>query len=75
MKDLIEALQIMVKYANPRNPTHCEHDIMMFSDEFDYYKFSGEDIKRLDELGIFLVKDEDDGEYGNGFFSYRYGSC
>ena len=27
MKDLIEALQILLKYANDdRNPTHCEHD-------------------------------------------------
>ena len=27
MKDLIEALQILLKYANDdRDPTHCEHD-------------------------------------------------
>ena len=26
MKDLIEALTILLKYGNPAHPTHCEHD-------------------------------------------------
>lgn len=28
MEDLIKALQIFLKYGNPRNPTHCEHDVL-----------------------------------------------
>lgn len=28
MKDLVKALQILLKYGNPRNPLHCEHDIL-----------------------------------------------
>ena len=31
MKDLIEALNIFLKYGNPKYPTHCEHDIMYVS--------------------------------------------
>ena len=26
MKNLIKALQIFLKYGNPKWPTHCEHD-------------------------------------------------
>ena len=26
MKDLIEALKILLKYGNPKYPTHCSHD-------------------------------------------------
>jgi len=26
MEDLIKALQILLKYGNLRNPSHCEHD-------------------------------------------------
>lgn len=29
MSDLIEALQILLKYGNPKKPTHCEHDILI----------------------------------------------
>ena len=28
MKQLIEALTILLKYGNPDYPTHCEHDVM-----------------------------------------------
>ena len=31
MSDLIEALTIFLKYGNPRNPTHCEHDVLTIS--------------------------------------------
>jgi hypothetical protein len=67
MEDLIEALQILLKYGNPRNPTHCEHDTLNV--DINSEKVSEEDIKRLDELGFFI--DEDD----NTFSSYRFGSC
>ena len=26
MENLIKALQILLKYGNPKRPTHCEHD-------------------------------------------------
>jgi len=29
MDDLIKALQILRKYGNPGNPTHCEHDTLL----------------------------------------------
>ena len=28
MEDLIKALQILLKYGNPKYPTVCEHDIL-----------------------------------------------
>jgi len=68
MEDLIKALQIFLKYGNPRNPTHCEHDVMFVAIEPD--DVSEEDIKELDKLGFFP-----DEEWGGGFRSYRYGSC
>ena len=30
MEDLIKALQILLKYGNPKYPTHCEHDELSF---------------------------------------------
>lgn len=68
MEDLIKALQIFLKYGNPNNPTHCEHDIMYISEiEPDFV--SPEDIKELDELGFFIEE-----EFG-GFASYKFGSA
>ncbi len=67
MKDLIEALQIFLKYGNPRNPTHCEHDGLMISDDIDPDKVSDEDKKKLDELGFYITPE--------GFESARFGSC
>lgn len=66
MKDLIEALQIFLKYRDERNPTHCEHDemwIVGISEE----EVSEEDRARLDELGFFPSDD--------GFKSFRFGSA
>lgn len=65
MNDLIEALEIFLKYGNPRSPTHCEHDVLMVC--VDPTEVSDEDKARLEELG-FHEHDED-------FRSYRYGSC
>jgi hypothetical protein len=68
MKDLIEALQIFLKYGNPHSPTHCEHDeLTICSIEAD--KVSAEDKARLEELG-FHHHDGDD-----HFMSFRFGSC
>jgi len=70
MKDLIEALQILLKYANDdRNPTHCEHDQLYVGCGIELKKVTKEDINRLDELGFFW-SDEDE-----GFISFRFGSC
>jgi hypothetical protein len=69
MEDLIKALQILLKYGNPRNPTGCEHDILYV--HIDPSLVSEKDIKELDKLGFFV--DEENGS--EGFGSYRYGSC
>lgn len=67
MNELIEALQIMAKYDQPKFPTHCEHDVLYVA--VDPALVSKEDIKKLDDLGFFLD------EWGRGFQSYRFGSC
>lgn len=68
MKELIEALQILLKYGDKHHPTHCEHD------ELRVYavaasSVSEEDKARLDELGFNVDEDND------CFISYKYGSC
>lgn len=68
MEDLIKALQIFLKYGNPHNPTHCEHDVLHV--DIDPELVSDEDIKLLDDLGFFVSEDNPD-----GFDSFRYGSC
>jgi hypothetical protein len=70
MKDLIEALQILLKYANDdHNPTHCEHDQLYVGCDIEIEEVSKEDIDKLDELGFFW----DEESYG--FISFRFGSC
>ena len=69
MEDLIKALQILFKYGNPRNPSHCEHDYFFINIHPDLV--SEEDKEELSKLGFFI-----DSEYGgNGFGSFRFGSC
>jgi hypothetical protein len=70
MKDLIEALTILLKYGNPGNPTHCSHDQLTICG-IDPSDVSDEDKKKLDELGFF-VSDEDGDPC---FISFRYGSA
>jgi hypothetical protein len=70
MEQLIEALQIFLKYGNPDYPTHCEHDTMYIVG-IDPEQVSEEDKIKLDNLGFFTSKD-------NGeelFKSYRFGSA
>jgi len=70
MKDLIEALTILLKYANEdRRPTNCSHDEFFVGAGIDIEDVSNEDVLRLDELGFFWNKDYE------GFSSYRFGSC
>jgi hypothetical protein len=68
MEKLIEALQIFLKYGNPKRPTHCEHDVMWISG-IEPDNVSEEDKKKLDELGFFVDESDD------SFKSYRYGSA
>lgn len=79
MEKLIEALQILLKYGNPKYPTHCEHDVLYITD-IDPNLISKEDILKLDELG-FIVRiegqfDEENEEMieESTIYSYRYGS-
>lgn len=69
MDDLIKALQVFMKYGNPKYPTYCEHNIMMISSEIDPCNVSQDDINLLESLG-FIVSEE----FGC-FISYQYGSC
>lgn len=68
MSDLIQALQIFLKYGDPKYPTHCEHDSLFVG--MDPNVVSDEDKKALDELGFFVASDEPE-----GFTSFRFGSC
>jgi len=69
MKDLIEALGIFLKYGNPHNPTHCEHDVFMVA--IPPSEVSDQDLKRLEALGF-----DKSIESGDAcFISYRFGSA
>ncbi len=68
MSDLIEALQIFLKYENPRYPTNCNHDELMVCLK-NPELVSTEDLGRLDALGFFYS------ESNEGFISFRFGSC
>ena len=67
MKNLIEALQILMKYCGDvKYPTCCDHD-EFFVNCVSPDDVSHEDLQRLDELGFVPYEDY-------GFISYRYGS-
>lgn len=67
MKDLIEALNIFLKYGNPYAPTHCEHDELTV--DIRPGDVSEVDLVKLDKLGFFVDEDLD------CFKSFRFGSC
>ncbi len=64
---LIEALTIIRKYGNPNHPVHCEHDELFVKG--NVATFSKEDIADLESLGFTPVSE------GDGFKSFRFGSC
>lgn len=68
MENLIEALQIFLKYSKDKYPTNCSHDKLYVNVDPDLV--SAEDKIRLEELGF--TPDE---ESGGGFQSFRFGSC
>ena len=56
MKDLIEALQIFLKYANDDScPTHCEHDTLSIGCGIEENDVTQDDKDKLEKLGFFLV--------------------
>ena len=69
MKDLIKALQILLKYNNATYPIQCEHDTMIFY-VIEPWKVSEDDLAELRELGV-----ERSDEFEDAFISLRFGSC
>lgn len=67
MDDLIKALTIFRKYANPRNPTHCEHDELWIMEVGEHVS-TGDKVE-LERLGFFWDESDD------GWKSYRFGSA
>jgi len=70
MSDLIKALQIFLKYANPHYPTHCEHEVFTILG-IESSAVSDEDKKELEQLGFFIG----DGYSEDAFHSFRFGSA
>jgi len=71
MEKLIEALNIFLKYGNDKCPTCCVHDVLIVS--IDPSLVSEEDCETLRTLSFYP---DSDGEYGGeGFYSFKYGSC
>ena len=70
MEDLIKALQILLKYGNPKYPTYCEHDILTICG-IEPKNVSEEDKVELDKLGFFVGREYRD----EAFQSHRYGSA
>jgi hypothetical protein len=70
MKDLIEALTILLKYGDPFFPTHCEHGKLFVNINPDLV--SNEDVSHLRVLGFSPGNDEFE---SSGFVSYLFGSC
>jgi len=67
MKQLIEALQVFLKYSNEDYPTGCEHDMLYVY--VDPHKVSDKDKERLEELGFRV------GSFNEYFVSTKYGSA
>lgn len=69
MKDLIEALSILMKYqkADTYAPTHCEHDVLLVMAVPQ--ELPKEETERLDALGFIWM-----GEY-DCWGSFRFGSA
>lgn len=66
MKNLIEALQIFLKYSDSAYPTCCEHDVLYVL--VPHESVSDDDKKRLSELGF-------EPDRAGNFRSYVFGSA
>ena len=77
MKDLIKALQILLKYGNPAYPTSCIHDELIING-IDPASITKEDKAELESLGFRVTvegeKNEDVYEESK-IYSFRYGSA
>ena len=70
LSQLIEALNIFLKYGDPAYPTHCEHDCLIICG-IQPDDVSKGDKDKLEELGFSV-----DNEYGDPhFMSSKYGSA
>ncbi len=65
MEKLIKALNIFLKYGNPKYPTHCEHDKLFIS--INPIDVDEDDTEALAELGFFP---DDEIEL---FYSFEFG--
>lgn len=70
MKDLVEALTILLKYGDLQRPTFCEHDLLCVHG-IDPNVVSLADKRRLQELGFGVARMFD----LELFVSYRFGSA
>jgi len=79
MEELIKALQILLKYGNPKYPTHCEHDELNIVG-IDPKKINVQDKKQLETLGFIIQIEgiyDDENDYipeESKIFSFKYGS-
>ena len=69
MEDLIKALQVFLKYTNPRNPTHCEHDVMRVAQGVRPEDMTEEDRDLVETLSFSFDEEFED------WYSYRFGSA
>lgn len=73
MRQIIEALNIFLKYDDPAWPFHCEHDVLTVHIA-DPMAVSDADVQRLKELGF--ERGNPDAAGGEScFYSFQYGSC
>lgn len=69
MKDLIEALQIFLKYMpDVAYPTWCHHDMLHVACPYLPDEMPEADVERLSSLGFHYSNE-------NGWYSTFYGSC
>ena len=68
MSDLIKALQIFLKYGDPKYPTACTHDTLIIVG-IEPAQVSEEDKAELEKLGFFVSSEFE------AFASFRYGSA
>ncbi len=66
MKNLIDALTILLKYGNPNYPTCCEHDVLYICN-IDPDLVSQKDKDELEALSFHVENGQ--------FVSYKYGSA
>jgi hypothetical protein len=70
MDNLMNGLKILRQYSGAKNPTCCEHDILIFSGlDIERDTISAGDWNKLEALGFFWSD-----EY-QAVASYKFGNC